>query len=173
VAWRTRRGEAGDAGAAACRERALRLLAARSHFRRELASKLASRGFASAEVTATLDALAAQGYLDDERTAVELVRERRERRGWGRARLQAELQRRGAPAGAVDSALAGIGSEDDLALARQAAARLLRRGAAQPAALARHLARKGFSQRAILAVLEDTGAAEGVAVEDLDEPAAD
>ena len=168
-------GTAGDGRAAkspglSVRERALRLLAGRAHFRAELARKLAARGYPAAEVDEALAGLAAGGVVDDARTAAELVAERRERRGWGRARLRAELVRRGAPAAAVDAALAGIAGEDDLALARLAAERWARRGAArtgprQAAALARHLARKGFSQRAILAVLEQAGAAEGAGLE--------
>jgi regulatory protein len=156
VALGTRRSE-GAQGPGACRERALRLLAARAHFRRELVAKLLARGFAAADVDATLEELQAQGYVDDTRTAGELVRERRERRGWGRARLQAELQRRGAPPAAVTAAIAGFGAEDELALARATAARRARHGPAEPAALARHLARKGFSRHAILAVLAERG----------------
>jgi regulatory protein len=153
------------------RERALRLLATRSHFRAELARKLAQRGFDEADVRAALDELAGQGYLDDARTAAELVAERRERQGWGRTRLRAELVRRGAPTAAIAAALAGIGGDEDLELARLAAARWSRRGAVQSgpqraAALGRHLARKGFSQRAILAVLEQAGHADGAGLED-------
>ena len=152
------------------RERALRLLATRSHFRAELARKLAARGHEPEEIEPALAELAAGGYLDDERTAAELVSERRLRSGWGRSRLRAELVRRGAPPGAVAAALGGIGAEDDLELARLAAARWARRGEALPgprlaAALGRHLARKGFSQSAILAVLEQAGEAEGAGVE--------
>jgi SOS response regulatory protein OraA/RecX len=155
-------------GSDSCRTRALRLLAGRSHFRAELSRKLTTRGFPRAEVEATLSELVVQGHLDDERTAGELVRERRERRGWGRARLQAELQRRGAPAAAVSAALAGIGDEEELMLARQAALRVARRGAVEPAALGRHLARKGFSHHAILAVLAELGGAEGADIDDLE-----
>jgi regulatory protein len=159
-------GRGGDGPSGSARDRALRLLAGRAHFRAELSRKLTTRGFPRAEVETALSELVAQGYVDDERTARQLVEERRERSGWGRARLQAELQRRGAPAAAVTAALAGIGVEEDLELARAAAARHARRGAADPAALARHLARKGFSRRAILAVLDEVGGAETV---DLDE----
>jgi regulatory protein len=152
------------------RERALRLLATRSHFRAELARKLTARGFSRSDVETALGELSAGGYLDDARTAAELVAERRERRGWGRARLLAELARRGAPAEAVSAALATLGPEDDLALARVAAERWWRRGAARPgpqrpAALGRHLARKGFSHRAILAVLAEAGEAEGAGLD--------
>jgi regulatory protein len=157
----------------ACRERALRLLATRSHFTRELARKLAQRGFDEAEVRTVVGELEAQRYLDDARTARELVAERRERRGWGLVRLRAELARRGAPAAAIDAALAGLATADDLALARVAAERWGRRGGgpagpARAAALGRHLARKGFSHHAILAVLAEAGAAEGAGLEGVD-----
>jgi regulatory protein len=162
----------------ACRERALRLLATRSHFTRELARKLARRGFDEGEVRAVVGELEARRYLDDARTARELVAERRERRGWGLARLRAELVRRGAPAAAVDAALAGLSVADDLALARVAAERWGRRGGdpvgpARAAALGRHLARKGFSHHAILAVLAEAGAVEGADLEGADPDPAD
>jgi regulatory protein len=160
------------------RERALRLLATRSHFRVELARKLAARGFPAEEIDAALAELAAGGYLDDARTAAELVAERRERQGWGRTRLRAELARRGAPPAAVATALEGIAGEDDLELARLAAARWSRRGAGQPgpqraAALGRHLARKGFTHHAILAVLEEAGEAQGAGLEEAEADPAD
>ncbi|HWM93243.1 MAG TPA: regulatory protein RecX [Thermoanaerobaculia bacterium] len=116
--------------------------------------KLSQRGFPPGEIEETLDRLAEQGYLDDLKTAAGFVEQRLERKAEGRLRLKAELERRGAPPDAVEAALASI-PEDDLDPAREAAARWQRlhpRG--EPASLARHLARKGFSQRAIFAVLK-------------------
>jgi regulatory protein len=153
-----------------CQERALRLLAVRSHFRGELARKLAARGYPPAEVEAALDRCAAQGYLDDEATARAFVAEARSRRGWGEAKLRAELQRRGAAAAAIAAALAGGGDGDELARAREVAMRWRRgAGARRPlAALARHLDRRGFSRRAILAILESAGEGEAAELPDPD-----
>jgi regulatory protein len=146
-----------------CFGKAAQLLASRPHFRAELAAKLRQRDFPDDEIAAALDRLEAQGYLDDRKTAADFIAHRRERGGEGKLRLRAELARRGAPSDAIDDALAGLGEEDDQAAAREAAERWRRRkagekaGGSRPedsASLARHLARKGFSQRAIVAVLK-------------------
>jgi regulatory protein len=147
--------------------KAAQLLASRPHFRAELAAKLRQREFPDDEIAAALDHLAAQGYLDDRKTAADFIAHRRERGGEGKLRLRAELVRRGAAAAAIDEALAGLGEEDDQAAAHEAAERWRRLKAGEKAggspadlspkdaaALARHLARKGFSQRAIVAVLK-------------------
>jgi SOS response regulatory protein OraA/RecX len=78
----------------------------------------------------------------------------RRSKGEGRARLRAELMKRGAAEDAVDEALAEL-PDDDLPAAREAAAKWERKGGSDPRALARHLERKGFSRRAIVAVLND------------------
>jgi regulatory protein len=135
-------------------QKAVQLLGSRPHFRRELQVKLAQRGFPSEEIEEALDRLTLQGYLDDRKTAVAFVEQRLARSSEGRLRLRAELEKRGAAPDAVDEALAAV-PEDDLEPAREAAERWQRlhpRG--EPAALARHLARKGFSRRAIFAVLK-------------------
>ena len=135
-----------------CYPRAVRLLAARPHFRRELELKLVQRGYAPAEIEAALDRLTAEGHLDDLRAARDFVAHRLEKGGEGKLRLRAELQRRGVPKEAIEAALAQV-PEDDLEDARQAAEKWARgRTRKDPAALARHLERKGFSRRAIFAV---------------------
>lgn len=132
-------------------DRAVRLLAVRPHFRAELEAKLVQRGYPAEEIAAALDRLTAEGYLDDVRTARDFVSHRLEQKAEGRLRLKAELVRRGASEEAVSAALAEV-PEDDLEAAREAAAKWARSHRPDPAALARHLARKGFSQRAIFAV---------------------
>lgn len=134
-------------------QKAVQLLGSRPHFQRELQAKLAQRGFPAEEIEEALDRLAVQGYLDDSKTAAGFVEQRLSRNNEGRVRLRAELEKRGAPAEAIEDALAAL-PEDDLEPAREAAERWRRlhpRGEA--AALARHLARKGFSRRAIFALL--------------------
>jgi regulatory protein len=139
--------------AVSCYDRAVALLAGRSHFRRELEAKLAQRGYAEDEVTEAMDRLAARGFLDDRRTAEQFVAERLARGPRGRARLVAELSRRGLDGDQARSVLDAALPEDDSAAAREAMAAWERRGGKDAAALARHLARKGFSGRAIVAVL--------------------
>ncbi len=139
-------------------DKAVQLLAARPHFRRELEAKLRQRGFPSGEIEETLGRLTDQGYLDDRAAARSFV-EGRAAKGEGRARLRAELAKRGAPEDAIEDALSELTDEDDLPRAREAAEawrRRQRKGGSDPRdvrALARHLDRKGFSRRAIVALL--------------------
>jgi regulatory protein len=137
-------------------DKAAKLLAARPHFRQELSAKLVQRGYAAEEIEETLNRLESQGYLDDRAAARSFV-ESRLGRGEGRARLRAELSRRGAPDEIAEEALAELTPEDDLPAARGAAERWERQGGRDPRALARHLDRKGFSRRAIVAVLTARG----------------
>lgn len=138
-----------------CHDKALDLLARRPHFRAELAAKLAQRGYEPEEIEATLDRLAAQGFLDDLEAARQFTAGRLARGPLGRRRLASELGRRGAPEEATRSALDELTDEDDRESAREAARRWLRGRRADPAALARHLERRGFSQRAIVCALEE------------------
>ncbi len=133
-------------------EKAVQLLAARPHFRRELDAKLRQRGFPSGEIEEALGRLTDQGYLDDRAAARSFV-EGRAAKGEGRARLKAELAKRGAPEEAIEEALSELTEEDDLPRAREAAEAWRRKGGTDPRALARHLDRKGFSRRAIVAAL--------------------
>lgn len=137
-----------------CYDKAVQLLASRPHFRRELAGKLFQRGYPPDEVEAALDRLTGQGYLDDSETARAFVEGRLARGAEGRTRLKAELLKRGAPAEAIDAVLGDL-PDDDLPAAREAAERWARRGGGDPNSLARHLDRKGFSRRAIVAVLTE------------------
>jgi regulatory protein len=147
-------GAGGASGQLSCYDRACRLLALRPHFASELAAKLARRGYPGPEIEQALARLVREGWLDDAAAARGLVASRLARGALGRARLRAELERRGAAPEAVTAALAEL-PEDDLPAAREAAARW--RGK-NPAALARHLSRKGFSRRAIFAVLAELAA---------------
>ena len=120
-----------------------------------MAAKLAQRRFPPDEVAAALDRLAAQGYLDDRATARRFVAGRAEERGEGVHRLRGELLKRGVEPLVADEVLAELLPEDDREAARDAASRFLRSGRQEPAALARHLARKGFSRRAIVELLRE------------------
>ncbi len=94
--------EPGDEPARAA---ALRLLARREHTRRELLDKLAQRGFAEAQASPVLDALAEEGLLDESRFAEAFVRSRIQR-GQGPLRIEQEMRRRGLPGALADEALA-------------------------------------------------------------------
>jgi regulatory protein len=138
-----------------CLDKALELLARRAHFRRELDRKLVQRGYGDEEREAALARVEELGYLDELETARAFLRERLRRGPEGKRRLEAELVRRGAEAEAAAQALAEMVPEDDREPARAAARTLLRRGAKEPAAVGRFLERKGFSPRAIFAVLDE------------------
>ena len=147
-----------------CYDRACELLARRPHFRRELQTKLERRGYPAPEIAAALARLESQGYLDDAAAARGLVASRLARDGEGRNRLRAELERRGAAAAAVTAALDEL-PDDDLPAAAAAARRWQGAGGGRgrtAEALARHLARKGFSRRAIFAVLKERPAGDSV-----------
>ena len=138
-------------------DKAVELLARRSHFRRELATKLQRRGYPEEEIERALERVAGFGYLDDRITARQWVEARLSRGPEGRRRLAAELSRRGADSEVVDEVLSEALPDDDRPAAREAAERWLRRrsGSPKPEALARHLDRKGFSQGAIWEILDE------------------
>ena len=151
-----------------CYDKAVQLLAARPHFRRELEGKLARRSYPPEEIEAALERLADQGYLDDNETAKAFIEGRLARGSEGRSRLKAELVKRGASSEAIDGVLSELAPEDDLPAAREAAAKWARGGKSDPQALARHLQRKGFSSRAIVAVLKERPEGSGEEPWDLD-----
>ncbi len=145
-----------------CRQKALDLLARRSHFERELERKLGQRGYDQGEVVDTLERLRSEGFVDDRRTAGEFVRSRLRRAPEGRRKLRSELSRRGVPGETITEVLDEETDDDDRDLARQAAERWQRTRSRpgrsrelEKAALARHLAGRGFSQRAVYAMLDE------------------
>ncbi len=145
-----------------CGQKALDLLSRRSHFAHELERKLRQRGYQEVEVEATLERLRGEGLIDDRRTAREFVRGRLARAPEGRRRLRSELARRGVADDVISETLDQLTDEDDRQLAQQAAQRWQRtrsrRGRSadlERAALARHLAGRGFSQRAVYSVLDE------------------
>ena len=103
-------------------DKAVQLLAARPHFRRELEAKLRQRGFPSEEIEEALARLTEQGYLDDRAAARSLV-ESRAAKGEGRTRLRAELVKRGASEEAIEDALSELTEQDDLPRAPTAESR--------------------------------------------------
>ena len=82
-------GEAGD-----IEQTAVRLLATREHSRAELRRKLLARGGEAAVVEGVLDALAQRRLQSDARYAEQYVAQRAAR-GYGPARICAELRERG------------------------------------------------------------------------------
>ena len=159
----TRRREGSSEAQPACSQKALDLLARRPHFEAELRAKLSRRAYDGAEVEAVLDRLREQRLVDDRRLAADYVARRREERPMGRRRLLAELVRRGVDGDLAAEVLAPISEEEEEEAARRAMLLWKRRGGVERAALARHLERRGFGARAILALLDETGDGASVA----------
>jgi regulatory protein len=80
--------------AMAARLAAMDLLALREHSRRELARKLATRGFDPATIEIALDGLAGENLQSDARFAEQFVHARVQR-GSGPQKIRAELRERG------------------------------------------------------------------------------
>jgi regulatory protein len=140
---------------AACKRRALDLLARREHSRRELERKLAARGFSAALIGPTLDGLEASGALVAARFTASFIRSR-VAKGKGPVRIRAELSERGVGAEEGANLLRDSGV-DWVAEARAACTK--RFGAAPPrdyqerARQGRFLQSRGFSSAQIAAAL--------------------
>ena len=151
--------ETAERDAPACARTALELLARREHSRRELARKLAARGFPDDVSGPVLDDLEQSGALADARFMDALVRSRIAK-GQGPQRIRAELARRGI---ATAEANEGLGAADVDWLATIRAVRAKRFGPELPrdyterARQARFLQYRGFDGAQIRAALEFEG----------------
>lgn len=118
-------------------------------------------------MTAVVADLVARGYVDDGAFARHWV-ETRAARGYGAARLRAELRARGVASALIDGALAAVTPDAALVRAREAARRrlpALARGRPDRVAarLRDHLLRRGFPAGTVVRVLRE---ALGVAAEE-------
>ena len=107
MSWTRTCSEHGAADPATLRAKALELLARREHSRLELRQKLAQRGFTATDIEPVLDALVAEGLLDERRYA-ELYACSRADKGYGPLRIARELRERGIPDALTDAALATL-----------------------------------------------------------------
>ncbi len=139
------------------RSRALGLLARREHSRRELGSKLASRGYEPDEIDAAVSDLAGREFQSDVRFAESLARRRAEA-GYGPQRIRAELRSHGLSRGDIESLLLAL-DIDWCECARHAARRVAPRGnedaRAHAARVARHLAQRGFAAEHARGILDE------------------
>jgi len=145
---------------AAAREAAIRMIEVQLRPRRELARRLAARGFPLPAVSAALDRLEAVGLVDDRAYAEGFIRRRIRLRPRGAFLLEQELLRRGIAGPVVTQVLVeALAGRDELALARAA---LAKRAAAwhrlEPAVARRRAAaalrRLGFPAGVIRAALD-------------------
>ena len=133
--------------------RALRLLAAREHSRRELERKLAQHEVEPGQLKTALDELQARGFIDEQRVVDSLVHRRAGRLGAGR--IKQELQAKGLDAERVALAVASL-KASEVERAREVWRKkfgVLPADAAGRARQARFLAARGFGGEVIRRVL--------------------
>lgn len=96
------------------RERALRLLAMRSHGKDELKRKLLAKGEARENVTVVLEACEQQGYLDDATFAYHRTIARIAGKGYGPLKVRGELLALGIAPALITEGMARAMAEIDL-----------------------------------------------------------
>lgn len=129
---------------------ALRLLRTRDRTEAELRLSLSTKGFKEPEVGLVLKSLEEARYVDDKRVAEREV-EKAVLEASGHLLVEHKLQQRGVEEGRIDDALSNL--PDQLALAEQAFWKNRKPGDT-PARAAGRLARKGFDEDTIQAVVE-------------------
>ena len=133
--------------------RALKLLAAREHSRKELERKLAQHETEPGQVKTALDDLQARGFIDEQRVVDSLLHRRAGRLGAGR--IKQELQAKGLDAERVAVAVASL-KATELERVREVWRKKFGvppADAAQRAKQARFLAARGFGGEVIRRVL--------------------
>jgi regulatory protein len=145
------------------KQEAYRLLGYRGQTASELRDRLQRRGYAVAIIDEVLRQLAADGYIDDRKVALDWARYRLQAKPLGRRRLAWELQRRGVPSELLEEVLREVYSEfDEGMLAEQAARKRLRsqelpRSPRERQRYARHLYSLGFDTETVAAALASLG----------------
>ena len=141
------------------KQAAYRLLAYRSQTSNELSERLQQRGYTTTLIAEVLSQLAADGYIDDRRVALDWARYRLQARPMGRRRLAWELQRRGLNSELLEEVLRQVYSEfDEAMLAEQAARKRLRskevpRSPRERQRFIRYLMSLGFEGNTVAATL--------------------
>ncbi len=136
------------------------LLSRHAWTQRELSARLRRRGAPADVATAVVADLTARGYLDDASFARQWVLTRSPR-GYGAARLRAELRQRGVASHLIDAALAALDRDAALEEARAVARRrmpALKRISPDKAGarLRDHLLRRGYSGSVVSRVLRES-----------------
>lgn len=139
------------------RERALFFISIKERSRREVETWLRSKGFRREEVEDAVEHLVGMGLLDDERLA-EMVAEKAQVRGWGRARTLAEMISRGISRETAVEVLDRAYPDDETSLAMHAAfsrwGRLPGDFATREKKLVSWMARMGYAPSTAFRVLE-------------------
>ena len=99
------------------KEKALRLLAFRSHSEKELADKLILAGAKREDLPYVLDFVKEYGFVNDEEYAEHLAKDLQNLKKYGQKRIYQELKKRGIAAEYIESALSELcGEETDMLL---------------------------------------------------------
>jgi regulatory protein len=136
------------------------MLGRRELTRAELIERLVDRGYEKDAATSAVDALAADGSVDDRRTAFAHVRSASRIKGRGRLRIQRELEARGITKSLAREALEQISNDDDLNAVRRFLSRKRVSSSSSPSPAERRrlfqqLLRKGFPADLIAKVLRE------------------
>jgi regulatory protein len=146
-----------DSSPAKARVAALALLGRRDYTASELTDRLLDKGYAPDDVRAALEALTADGTVNDARVATAIVRVASQVKGRGRLRIRQELLARGVDRHVADAALSGHGADDEAAALARVLGRKRRPSDSTPEArrkLFQQLMRRGFSPDTIRKVLK-------------------
>ena len=122
-------------------EAAVRALETRPRAVREIRDKLAARGAEADIIDDIVATLTKLGYLDDERFARAWVESRTRSRPGGPRKRRSELIAKGVDRDLIDAAVAPIGEENEVEMARQVAAKIVRRLSDEPNERRRQVAR--------------------------------
>ena len=146
-------------------EAALSLLEVRARATREIETRLKQKGYEDDVIGKVAEKLRRLGLLDDSQFAAQWVEARARVTGsrpMGRQRLRTELFQKGVGKDTVAEAVGRVSDEDELALARAAAAKKVRRVPADPDALRAErqklmgfLQRRGFGWETVKAVTHE------------------
>jgi regulatory protein len=135
---------------------AVRLLATRDRSEQEVRARLAAGGIAATRIEQTVRRLRRLHYLDEARFAIAAAQRARDR-GYGSARVRAELTSRGVAAALIEDIVAAtFAQEHDLAR-HVLAARFpnVSETAAERAKAGRFLLRRGFPEEVVFSLLGD------------------
>ena len=102
---------------------ALRILTPRDHSKYELVQKLKQRGFSSKDIDDAISACEPFDYINDDRTATVYIRQLK-RKGYGKKRIQLELNKKGLMGARIQGILDQSVSETD---ELEGAARILKK----------------------------------------------
>ena len=148
---------------------ALKYLSYRDRTVKEVRKKLKTMGYATADITRSVDYLIETGLLDDERFASTLAGSRLRNKNWGPARIASDLLSKGVSAEITRKTL----SRFDEGVKKEAALRALEKWSRRNRAsrrrsekadmlkAARHLKARGFSPPLIIKVMQGFSGSDG------------